>query len=115
VEPILQKSHGQKPKKLAIILFGNSSTKKWTEMHSISSKLKKKLKLLLNKFCRVGLSKLKFFVPKSVSPRGTPFNLELGENFSIRVQMFLKNSAEQAIKLSFNPVNVEANGRQQEV
>lgn len=49
------------------------------------------------------LSQLKFFIPKQTQPRGQPFSLVLAEDFSIDLQMFLKNT-ETSMKFSFNPV-----------
>ncbi|CAK5019221.1 unnamed protein product [Meloidogyne enterolobii] len=50
------------------------------------------------------LSKLKFFIPKSLTPRGQPFNLELGKDFSVRVQLYVKNQ-EVVLQERFDPVS----------
>nr|CAD2122359.1 unnamed protein product [Meloidogyne enterolobii] len=49
-------------------------------------------------------SKLKFFIPKSITPRGQPFNLELGKDFSVRVQLYVKNQ-EVVLQERFDPVS----------
>lgn len=51
-----------------------------------------------------GLSQLKFFVPKTTQPRGQPFSFELAKDFSIKMQMYIKN-VETSMKLSFDPVS----------
>ncbi|KAI1707556.1 ku70/Ku80 beta-barrel domain-containing protein [Ditylenchus destructor] len=56
---------------------------------------------------REGLSQLKFFIPKSTQPRGQPFELQLAQDFSIKIQMFVKNT-EASMKISFNPVAADA-------
>uniref|UniRef100_A0A1I8AZQ8 Ku domain-containing protein n=1 Tax=Meloidogyne hapla TaxID=6305 RepID=A0A1I8AZQ8_MELHA len=50
------------------------------------------------------LSKLQFFIPKSITPRGQPFNLELGKDFSVRVQLYVKNQ-EVVLQERFDPVS----------
>uniref|UniRef100_A0A915P2I5 Ku domain-containing protein n=1 Tax=Meloidogyne floridensis TaxID=298350 RepID=A0A915P2I5_9BILA len=50
------------------------------------------------------LSKLKFFIPKSLTPRGQPFNFELGKDFSVRVQLYVKNQ-EVVLQERFDPVS----------
>ncbi|KAL3106169.1 hypothetical protein niasHT_016856 [Heterodera trifolii] len=51
-----------------------------------------------------GVSHLKLFIPKSVHPRGTPFAFELGKDFAVKVQMYVKNDDKPALSLKFNPV-----------
>ncbi|KAF7638233.1 Ku domain-containing protein [Meloidogyne graminicola] len=49
------------------------------------------------------LSKLSFFIPKVITPRGEPFNFELGKDFLIRVRTYIKN---KQVKLErFTPVS----------
>ena len=53
---------------------------------------------------RESLSKLQFFIPKSITPRGQPFNFEFGKDFSLRVQMYVKNQ-EVVLQERFDPVS----------
>lgn len=61
-----------------------------------------------------GLSQLKFFITKTINPRAQPFSFELAEDFSIKMQMYIKNS-EASLKLAFTPFSKSLNGNETEV
>lgn len=51
---------------------------------------------------------MKFFVPKSTQPRAQLFSFDLAKDFSIKMQMYIKNT-ETSMKFLFNPVSTALN------